>query len=61
MSWFPVSFIFGGFYVLCFYLIKAHSAFVGKVPGLETRMWTSLGTIILLTAEMLRGFSPSFS
>ena len=43
---------------ICLFLIKAHSAFIGKVPGLEIRMWTSLGTIILLTAEMLRGFSP---
>ena len=45
---------------ICLFLIKAHSAFIGRVPGLEIRMWTSLGTIILLTAEMLRGF-PAIS
>ena len=61
MSWFPVSFVLVASVCcvfICLFLIKAHSAFVGKVPGLEIRMWTSLGTSILPTAEMLRGFPP---
>lgn len=63
MSWLPVSFIFGGFHLLYFYLLvsdKVQSAFVGKITYSHVGIWmgTSLGTIILLTADMLRTFPP---